>query len=286
MLGVIFADYINANMETRGWKNRDLERESGVADSTIAAYRKGRTNSPARENMVRIAAAFGDPPSVIEEMIARANTGQDEEERRLIEEAEDAERIGRIVGMIRESMIEIMAEHRSQSDAQQAEIYAEAQRRIAQSEQDFKRRVDVVMRQCREEIDREKEHCQQRIDDMQKYAAFIHAEEKDRAGETRARHARSVSFLRSCVRNISACAILLGMIAFLSTGYSIFAFFAFDLSDPTRGLFQGSALAALCIIVLIAVLSLLIIWRLLLIVRRERAGGDAEQAYVDKEVSP
>lgn len=282
MVGLVFADYMNAGMEKRGWKIKDLERESHVADSTLLAYKKGRSNNPSRDNMYRIAAAFGDPPSVIDAMFTPTSGEQDEEERRLLAEAADAERIARIVAMIRENMIEIMVEHREQSSAQQSEIFAHAQAKIAEAEQDFKRRNAEVLRQCREEIDREKAHCQQRIDDMQKYASSIHAEEKDHMQEMRARNTRSVDFLKSCIFNISFCAMLLGFISFLSTGYSIFAFFAFDLSDPSRGLYQGNAFFALLVIITICALLLLIIWRVyILVVRRDK--NVAEQFAKNRE---
>lgn len=279
MLSLRFANYINDNMESRGWKNQHLEKESTVPDSSISSYRKGLTKKPSRDNMILIAAAFGDPPSVIDQMIAESNGTTSEEAQRLMAEAADQERLERIVAMMREQMVQMLSDFREQSAAQQTEIIthadhrvaaaeAEADRRITEARADFDRRNDAVLTQCKAEIEREKAHCQQRIDDMRQYAEHVYKTEREHRRELRVRNKSSREYLKSMVRNISACGLLLGMIAFASSGYAIFAFFAFDLSDPTRGIYQGSA--AVAIIILISTLAMLgvIAWRLFVLYRR------------------
>lgn len=279
MLSLRFANYINDNMESRGWKNQRLELESTVPDSSISSYRKGLTKKPSRDNMILIAAAFGDPPSVIDQMIAESNGTTSEEAQRLMAEAADQERLERIVAMMREQMVHMLVDFREQSAAQQTEIIqhadnrvaaaeAEANKRIASAEADFNRRIEAVLKQCQDEVQREKDHCQQRIDDMRQYAEHVYKTEREHRRELRVRNKSSREYLKSMVRNISACGLLLGMIAFASSGYAIFAFFAFDLSDPTRGIYKGSAAAA--IIILIAAITILgvIAWRLFILYRR------------------
>ena len=279
MLSLRFANYINDNMESRGWKNQHLEKESTVPDSSISSYRKGLTKKPSRDNMILIAAAFGDPPSVIDQMIAESNGTTSEEAQRLMAEAADQERLERIVAMMREQMVQMLSEFREQSAAQQTEIIqhadnlvaaaeAEANKRIAKAEADFNRRNAAVLEQCREEVQREKDHCQQRIDDMRQYASHVFKVEREHKKDLRIRNQHSREYLKSMVRNISVCGLLLGVIAFATSGYAIFTFFAFDLADPSRGIYQGSAAAA--IIILISVLAMLgvIAWRLFVLYRR------------------
>lgn len=279
MLSLRFANYINDNMESRGWKNQHLEKESTVPDSSISSYRKGLTKKPSRDNMILIAAAFGDPPSVIDQMIAESNGTTSEEAQRLMAEAADQERLERIVAMMREQMVQMLSEFREQSAAQQTEIIqhadervaaaeAEANKRITEAEVDFKRRNAAVLEQCREEVQREKDHCQQRIDDMRQYASHVFKVEREHRKDLRIRNQHSREYLKSMVRNISACAILCAAIAFVSSVYGVFAFFAFDLSDPTRGLYQGNVIFAVLILSAILGSVAFIFWRLILLYRR------------------
>lgn len=268
MLGLTFANYLNENMERLGLTNQILERKSGVSDSTIATYRKGTSKKPAKDNMLRIAAALGDPPSVVDEMIASSSGTAADEEQRLLAEAADQARLERIVSMMREQMVQMLGDFREQSAAQQTEIIQHADKRIADAEADFKRRNEAVLEQCREEVQREKDHCQQRIDDMRQYAEHVYKTEREHRRELRVRNKSSREYLKSMVRNISVCGLLLGMIAFFSSGYALFAFFAFDLSDPTRGLYQGNAAAAIIILIIVLAVLGVIAWRLFVLYRR------------------
>lgn len=287
MLGLRFAEYINSNMAERKWKLKDLERESGVSDSTLTAYKRGLSNKPTMDNMIRIAAAFGDPPSVIEDMLSKSDAVQTEEEKRLIAEAADQARLERISSMLRENMVQILNEFREQSAAQQTEIIQHADKRIADAQEDFDRRNTEVLNQCKQEIEREKAHCQQRIDDMQKYATFVYTSEREHRKDLRIRNEHSREYLKSCVRNISACCLLLGLIAFMSSVYSIFAFFAFDLSDPSRGLYQGSSIVAALLLVSVVSILILIAWRLLVIYKRkETDDGKNDEEKPLEEIEP
>lgn len=277
MLSLRFAEYINVNMKRLGWKLKDLERESGVSDSTIAAYRKGKSETPAKDNMYRIAAAFGDPPSVIDEMCEAAIRGSDDEQRRLTEEAEDNARIARIVEIMKETMIQIMDDFHEKNLEQQTEILRHADNQVAEAEAGFKRRVQSVLTQCQEEVQREKDHCQTRIDDIHKFAEFIYHTERAHNNELSIRNVNSRDYLKSIIRNISVCCILLGMIAFFTSGYAIFAFFAFDMPDPSRGIYQGSMFAAVMIFACVVLFMLFIVWRLYILYRRREQDAVAQK---------
>ena len=51
------ATFIQEELDLLGWTQRDLERESGIPDSTIDRLRKGQEAKPSQ--LARLAKAFG-----------------------------------------------------------------------------------------------------------------------------------------------------------------------------------------------------------------------------------
>ena len=59
------SQYINRNLVEKELTYKQLAERSGVPASSIHSYAQGKTGNPNEDNLIRIAAAFGDPPEVI-----------------------------------------------------------------------------------------------------------------------------------------------------------------------------------------------------------------------------
>lgn len=53
--------FLQQELDKRGWSQQDLERESGVPDSTISRIRHGGVREPPASKLYKIAAALGIP---------------------------------------------------------------------------------------------------------------------------------------------------------------------------------------------------------------------------------
>lgn len=270
MYNLKVSEYIKNNMKANDITYKELEEKSGVPSSTIYAYAKATVATPNEENLIRIAAVFGDSPDAIRQMRIESREAQ-EKERRLIEGAEDQERMRQLAELIRTSVSTLLDDYRAQASAQQTELLQYAEQRIKEESQraddsikkaeaDFNRRVQEVLKQCNDEINRnkivcqseislEKKHCQDKIDIIQKACNERISDLKDHlervthlegqhGAEMRGRNDKSTEYLKSCVRNLSGVSIILGLTSLFFGAYAIYAYTVFDMNDLTRGLHQ------------------------------------------------
>lgn len=86
----------------------------------------------------------------------------------------------------------------------------------------------------------------------------------DLYGKQEAQYARSVAYLQGLVKNISFALIIVVFLSLLFNAvigaYAIFAYVTFDITDPTRGLYQGtrfhhSILIAIVIAMIVAAIT-------------------------------
>ncbi|MBP3656675.1 MAG: hypothetical protein J6K32_08275 [Clostridia bacterium] len=240
------SQYISSNMEKWGDTLKSLSDRSGVPSSSIHSYVQGRVNHPDEENLIRIAAAFGDPPEVIAQMRRESHAAMSAEAK-LIAGADDKQRMEQLASVMRTSMISVLEEQRAASSAQQDELAAQTERRIEAERARFKERAAEVVRQCEEETARirascdervrlTEAHCAQRIEDSRQHMSDVLSERRQIFNHLRMQYNVNVSYLKSSVRNLCvACFILLVTNIFFGA-YAIFAYTTFDMSDPSRGL--------------------------------------------------
>ena len=231
MFKLRIAEYINANMQERKWTYRDLSLKSGVADSSIHSYAQGRVTTPNEDNLIRIAAAFGDSPDVIQEM-RREALGSTVQENKILAEAADKERMERFIILMRENMLQVMEEYRAASAAQQTEMIQHADARVEAERRRFKERAEEVARQCKEELERGEKHNKELLDVKEQMIGKIEDE------RTKVRN-----YLRTIIRNLSIALIGVSIFSVLLLsvlgGYAFYAYQTFDRADPSRGLYRA-----------------------------------------------
>lgn len=232
MFKLRLAEYINRNMLERNMTYKDLRDLSGVPDSSLHSYAQARVNNPNDDNLIRIAAAFGDPPEIIQRM-RRESAESSAQENRLIAESDDQERMERYAALIRFSVAQLLEEYRIQSAAQQTEIIQHADERVETERRRFKARADEVLRQCNAEVERNAQHNAELMalkDEM--IAAIQQEREKVR------------TYLKRIIRNLSIALIAVSLVSALALaalgGYAFYAYHAFDRADPTRGIYQAT----------------------------------------------
>jgi transcriptional regulator with XRE-family HTH domain len=111
------SQYINKNLVEKELTYKQLAECSGVPASSIHSYAQGKTGNPNEDNLIRIAAAFGDPPEVIAAM-RRESIETTAKENVLIAKADDKELMEKHAALIRESVSQILDEYRAASAAQ------------------------------------------------------------------------------------------------------------------------------------------------------------------------
>lgn len=268
MFKAVLSVYITSNMAARGWKLKDIARESGVSDSTIHSYIKQKSDNPSDENLFRIADAFGDPQEVIQRM-RQESDGVADEAARMVDEADDAARMEKFTAIVRSAMLGIMQEYLAATAAQQTEIIQHADIRIAQEQADFKRRTAEVVKQCHEENDRiekacsEKldmmeKHCSQRIEDMRVHMQEVVSAKGDAEAKITRQYNLNKDYLKSAIVHLIAAVGILLLTNIFFGAYAIFSYTVFDMADPTRGLHREThsvgpmmlflAIVALCIV--------------------------------------
>lgn len=224
------ADYINSNMLERGLTYKDVSRMSGVSDSSIHTYAQAKVTNPNEDNLIRIAAAFGDPPDIIQQM-RREALSSTTEENKIIAQSSDKERMEEFSALMRSNVAALLEEYRIQSAAQQTEIIQHADQRIANEEARFKKRVDEVIRQYEAEMEKERMHAQ----------TLLNAEKEHRA-ELRSRNEATRGYLKTMVRNLTIALVAVAIFSAVGFaalgGYAVYAYNTFDLKDPTRGIYQ------------------------------------------------
>lgn len=225
------SQYINNGLVENNWTYKNLSDRSGVPTSTIHSYAQGKTSNPNEENLIRIAAAFGDPPSVIHAM-RKESVDTTAKENLLIAKADDKELMEKYAALIRESVTQILEEYRAASAAQQTEIIAHADARIEDERQRCKLLNETVLAQCQEEIAREKAH-----------NADLLALKDDQIAAAASSSKSALAYLKTVVRNLSLALIVVSILAVLGLsifgGYAVYAYNTFDREDPTRGLYRA-----------------------------------------------
>lgn len=225
------SQYINNGLVENNWTYKTLCDRSGVPVSTIHSYAQGKTSNPNEENLIRIAAAFGDTPDVIHAM-RKESMDTTAKENILIAKADDKELMEKYAALIRESVTQILEEYRAASAAQQTEIIAHADHRIEEERQRAKVLNETVLAQCQEEIDRAKKH-----------NADLLALKDDQIAAAASSSKSALAYLKTVVRNLSIALIVVSILAVLGLsifgGYAVYAYNTFDREDPTRGLYRA-----------------------------------------------
>lgn len=237
------SQYINENIDAHNMTYKKLSELSGVPMSTLHSYAQGKTSTPNEDNLIRIAAVFGDAPAVIQEMRKEAKPST-EQENMLRAKSSDPELLEKYATIIRSNVSQILEEYRVQSAAQQTEIIQHADQRVEDAKAEASAQCKKVAEQCFEHEREYKNHCDQIIAAERRAAA---AEAKGSA-DLILRLEQNIVYLRTLVRNLSLVAALFG-------AYSLYAYKTFDIEDPTRGLHQGGT-TNLPLILIVVVLCL------------------------------
>lgn len=236
------AKYINDGMKAHGFTYRKMEELSGVPQSTLSGYAKGKVEKPIDAHLERIASAFGDDPSVIR-LMRQESIDETAAENMLVARARDKELIEKMEEILRSSAIQIMAEHDAVTLQQQTEIIAHADRRIETMKAESADQCRKVAEQCRQHEQEYKQHCDALLDAERRTFA---AELKGSADMVQ-RLEKNIAYLRTLVRNLSIVAALLG-------AYAVYAYKTFDVGDPTRGLYQGTGATNTPLLLMLVVL--------------------------------
>lgn len=240
------ADYINKNMLEHGLTYKDLARISGVSDSSIHTYAQAKVGNPSEDNLIRIAAAFGDPPEIIQQM-RRETMESSAKENQIIAKSNDKEQMEQFAALMRTNIATMFEEYRSQSAAQQTEIIEHADKRVEEERARASELNAKVLKQCQEEVARNKafyderykmmqEHCEQRIADMRAHMEDVVQEKRDSEKRLSKQFSRSRAYLKSSIRNLCLAGGILLITNIFFGAYAIFAYTTFDMADPTRGL--------------------------------------------------
>lgn len=206
---------------------RALEKCTGVPSSTLHAYVRGTTNVPDEDNLLRIAAAFGDPPEVIHKLRTESPMPPRESSEHL-------------TALIRTSVLDAMETQGKFAAERQAEIIRHADERIALNEQ-----------RCAERIRATDERCAERIADLRAHYEELLASERERRAEMDQRYTSNRDYLKSLVRNLSGTLVVVAL-------YALYAYQVFDRSDPTRGLYRkygGDVIPLVILLLLIALVG-------------------------------
>lgn len=201
MFKSVLSAYITSNMGSRGWKLKDMSRESGLSDSTLNSYILQKVSSPSEENLLRIAAAFGDPPEVIYKM-RRESMDVTSAEEKLLAAADDQARMEKFTEIVKSSMLAIMQEYLTATASQQTEIMSHADKRV---EEERTRASDLnakVLAQCQEEIERSRIH---NSEIMALKDALLAASEKENKDVRK--------YLRTVIRNLAIALVAVSALA-------------------------------------------------------------------------
>lgn len=244
MFKLRLAEYINSNMQERNWTYRDLSGKSGVPDSSIHSYAQGRVTTPNEDNLIRIAAAFGDGPDVIQEM-RREALPSTVQENKLLAESADKERMEAFAALMRKNMLSVMEEYRTAAAEQQTEIIRHADEHVEIERRRFKARADEVLRQCTAEIAKNESICNEKIAMTEKHVRELLTLKDEQIKKADAENEKVRAYLRVVVRNLTVALIAVAVFAVVGLaclgGYAFYAYQTFDLKDPTRGMYRGGA---------------------------------------------
>lgn len=234
MFNLRVAEYIKTSMRNKGMTYKELEAESGVPLSTLHSYAEAKVKKHTEETLLRIAAAFGDPPSVIKDMRAKSEESF-EQEKKLLKESEDAKQVEQFAALIRSNVSQILEEYREQALAQQietsrhadervriaeqkaeeriAEIERKAQELIEAAERDCNNRIKTVLDQCEQHEQMHKQHCMELMEAERRGFNDIHSSDGN-----------SKAYLRTIIRNLTIALIVFVFISLVLGACAIYAF--------------------------------------------------------------
>lgn len=224
MFKLRIAEYIKTNMHKKGMTFKELESASGVPLSTLHSYASAKITKHTEDTLLRIAAAFGDQPSVIKEMRSKSEESF-EEEQRLLKESENAKQMEQFATLIRSNVSQILEEYREQALAQQietsrhadervriaeqkaeeriAEVEHKASQLIEAAERDCQERIKTILAQCEEHEEMHKQHCMELMEAERRGFAEMHS--SDGSNQT---------YLRTIIRNLTIALIVFVLITF------------------------------------------------------------------------
>lgn len=228
------AEYIKTNMHKKGMTFKELEGASGVPMSTLHNYASAKVTKHTEDTLRLIAEAFGDPYSVIKEMRAKSEESY-EQEKKLLQESQDAARMAQLAALIRSNVSQILEEYREQALAQQIETSRHADERVRIAEQKAEERVTEVERKAQELIEAAECDCHDRIkkvldqceehEQMHKQHCMELMESERRAfAEMHSSDGSNSIYLRTIIRNLTIALIVFVFISLVLGACAIYAF--------------------------------------------------------------
>ena len=209
MFKLKLAQYISDNMVNHNMTYKDIAARSGVPQTTLSSYAHGQVTTPNEEYCVKIAAVFGDPPEIIEHM-RRGALESTAEENKLIASANDKERMEKMAELLRANMIELLNDFSAQTSTRQTEIINHADKRIADAEADFKRRIDAINEQYSRHEQEYKVQCDTAMEiERRGYERIIEQQET------------SSKYLRALIQNLALALAMTVLIVVVCIAYLI-----------------------------------------------------------------
>ena len=225
------AEYIKTNMHKKGMKFKELESLSGVPMSTLHNYASAKVTNHTEDTLRLIAEAFGDSYSVIKEMRAKSEESY-EQEKKLLQESQDAARMAQLAALIRSNVSQILEEYREQALAQQIETSRHADERVRIAEQKAEERIAEVEHKASQLIEAAESECQERIktvlaqceehEQMHKQHCMELMEAERRAfAELHSSDGSNQNYLRTIIRNLTIALIVFVLITFGLVFYAV-----------------------------------------------------------------
>jgi transcriptional regulator with XRE-family HTH domain len=221
-------------MHKKGMTFKELESASGVPMSTLHNYASAKVTKHTEDTLRLIAEAFGDPYSVIKEMRAKSEESY-EQEKKLLQESQDAARMAQLAALIRSNVSQILEEYREQALAQQIETSRHADERVRIAEQKAEERVTEIERKAQELIEAAECDCHDRIkkvldqceehEQMHKQHCMELMESERRAfAEMHSSDGSNSIYLRTIIRNLTIALIVFVFISLVLGACAIYAF--------------------------------------------------------------
>lgn len=215
MFGQKVAIYINNGMVEHKLSYKDLEKISGVPASTLHSWAQGNVKSPNDESLIRVAAAFGDPPEIIKKM--RLDTlPSTAKENLIMARASDRKLMEEYTQLVNENVARLLEASRIDSDNR------------------YVRRLNTVREQYDKLYEEQKANFAAQLEQHEKKAADAY---EKATGYLK----KDIAYYRKALRLtvIAALCIVIPIAA-----YAAYAFAALDLPDPARGVVRYEQTAA------------------------------------------
>lgn len=263
MFHLLVSEYIKTNMIKHQMTYKDLEAKSGVPLSSLHSYAHAKVTKPTEDNLVRIAAAFGDLPCVISDM-HKASEEALSKEKAILDGSKDAERMEQFAALVRSNVSQILEEYRVQAIAQQRETSLHADGRVEEAERKAAERIEEIERKCAVRIEEAERRCAENIEAIRdrfserermykEHCDELRSAEHQIFEEVRANSVASSDYLRTLVRNLTISLISVSILAIALGMYAVFAYHTFDVNDLTQGLAQHEHTAFPFVALLVAV---------------------------------